>query len=77
MSDVPTKTPVPRNVMMRSCRWERAKERGRRPAIKELHMVRGGTRGPRAEIWGTHAIAMMVVSVSSIKRPSHMFAVLL
>lgn len=41
MSDVPTSTPVPRSVMIRSCRGERVKERGRMPAMNELALSIG------------------------------------
>ncbi len=38
MSEVPTKTPTPRRVIMRSWRCERLKESGRLPAKKELSL---------------------------------------
>lgn len=38
ISDVPTSTPVPRSVMMRSWREERLKESGNIPARKDLRM---------------------------------------
>jgi hypothetical protein len=39
ISDVPTSTPVPSSVMMRSWRVERLKESGRMPARKELPLL--------------------------------------
>lgn len=39
MSAVPTKTPVPKDVMRRNCRGVRAKERGRMPAANELQEI--------------------------------------
>jgi hypothetical protein len=70
MSEVPTRTPVPSSVTMRSWRCDRDSDRGKIPARKELELsvdyMCGVRRGE------THAMAMRVLRVSSIKSPSHM-----
>jgi hypothetical protein len=76
MSDVPTSTPVPRSVMMRSWRGERVKDSGRTPATNELMAV------SLRSMWyhyitarDAYAIAIIVLKVSSMNRPSHMLRV--
>lgn len=78
-SEVPTKTPVPRAVMNRNCRFDRANESGRRPASMELDQVsmRKSHLAQRPLGWiqlSTYAVAMTTHSSSSIKKPSHMTA---
>ena len=75
MSEVPTKTPVPSSVMMRSWRGERVKESGKMPATKELLL---SAKMPPPSLWNAgfaYAIAISVLSESSIKRPSHMLRI--
>lgn len=52
MSEVPTSTPVPSRVMMRSWREDREKERGRMPARKELRASIGVLRAVRLLVRG-------------------------
>ena len=49
MSEVPTRTPVPSRVTMRSCRCESDSDRGRMPARKELQLSVDGMRWVRRE----------------------------
>ena len=79
ISDVPTRTPMPMVEIRRSCECERVKVRGSEPARKEL-------RGGRVRLvegwdvwcfWGTHAMAITVLKVSSMKRPSNILSVCL
>jgi hypothetical protein len=75
MSEVPTKTPVPSSVMMRSWRGERVKESGKMPAMKELLL--SAAMLPLS-LWCAgfaYAIAISVLKVSSMKRPSHMLGI--
>lgn len=75
MSEVPTKTPVPSSVMMRSWRGERVKESGKMPAMKELLLSAVMLPPPLWYAGLSYAIAMSVLKVSSMKRPSHMLSV--
>ena len=75
MSEVPTKTPVPSSVMMRSWRGERVKESGMTPAMKELLFSAVMLPPPLWYAGLSYAIAMSVLKVSSMKRPSHMLSV--
>lgn len=76
ISDVPTRMPMPTVEIRRSCECERVKVRGSEPARKELRgrnvkVVEGWDAG-----WfrGTHAMAITVLKVSSMKRPSNILS---
>lgn len=70
--EVPTNTPIPMVETNRNRDWERGKERGSKPARKDLasislDIVRG---------WGsdTHATAITVLKMININSPSNMVA---
>jgi hypothetical protein len=73
INEVPTSTPVPRSVMMRSWRVERLKESGRMPARKELLPLISQSYIFSQYVW-THAMPITVLKASSINSPSHMLS---
>ena len=69
ISAVPTRTPMPIVATNRNRDWERANVKGRDPAKKDLGCVSVRTR--HQMVTSTHAIAIIVVNVSSMSRPSN------
>ena len=69
MSAVPTRTPIPIVATNRNRDWDRAKVNGREPARKELQLTSAFVFPDLPT--ETHAMAIMVLRVTSIKRPSN------
>ena len=70
INDVPTNTPIPIVEINRNRDCERGKERGNEPARKDLCSI--SRRTNLNDTRTNHAIAMTVLKVSSMNRPSSM-----